>query len=286
MSCDDPVTIQNHLLRHTPQPDWSEESDKQQWNWPFSKFGFNPDILFTDLHARFNSVPCAIQDPFGWHLDVCDVAIEAQTEVEFYTLLQKRQEERFAELREAWEDTRSQLIGEPSRWDVPRRRNDLWFLFARISRNFSFDSILGYFGSYTGTEPTPAQMQAKKQREARRAEYWRNNPNAAPGTSPRLVPLPVSLGGPIPEVESLRRETTSPPVEPSMQNNTSLAVEPPRQRSTSPKQAAEAKPSRRATRSPNKVVKRRARRNKAAGGNPEPVRRSARLQQRAEREKR
>ncbi|RWA08484.1 hypothetical protein EKO27_g6634 [Xylaria grammica] len=283
MSCDEPVTIQNHLLHHTPQPDWGKD---QQWNWPSSKFGFNPDILFTDLHARFNSVPCAIQDPYGWHIDVCDVANEAQTPAEFYTLLQKRQEERFAELQQAWDDTSTQLVSQISRWDVPRRRSDLWLQFVRISRNFSYDSILGYFGSYTGTDPTPHQMQAKKQLQARRAEYRRNNPNAAPGTSPNLIPLPASLGGPIPEVEPLRRETTSPTDEPSIQNNTSLAVEPPRQRSTSPKQAAEAKPSRRATRSPNKVVKRRTRRNKAAGGNPEPVRRSARLQQRAEREKR
>ncbi|GAW20268.1 hypothetical protein ANO14919_097690 [Xylariales sp. No.14919] len=284
MSRDESTTIQNHLLHHIPRPNWSED---RQWDWPFSKFGFpGPDILFTDLHTQFNSVPCAIQDPYGWYFDVCDIANEAQDRAQFYTLLKKRQEERFAELRDAWETTKSRLAGQPSRWEVPRDRDDLWLRFIRISRNFSYDAILGYFGSYAENELSPVQIEAKKQREARRAEHKRNNPNATREPSPGLIPLPESLREDFLGVEPPSQENTIPAAEPSMQESTSLAVELPRQRSTSPKQAAEAKLSRRTTGSPNKVVKRRTRRNKAAGGNPEPVRRSARLQQRAEREKR
>jgi len=78
-------TIGNHMKLHTPEPDYMLDRD---WRWPIWKFGYDgPKILFTTLYAEFNSLKCAIQDPYGWHSDVCDVANIAKNKEEFLTLL-------------------------------------------------------------------------------------------------------------------------------------------------------------------------------------------------------
>ncbi|KAI8945743.1 hypothetical protein F4801DRAFT_597518 [Xylaria longipes] len=155
-------TIQNHQSLHTPRPEWV---DDREWTWPFWKFGFkNGGVLFTQLHTEYNSIRCAIQDPYGWHLDVCDIANVADTREEFFALLRQRQDERFTELRKAWERTRSLLVGEPSRWDTPQAKTDLWVNFVRISRNFSYDSFVKYFGAYIKDKPEPTPALADYQK--------------------------------------------------------------------------------------------------------------------------
>lgn len=90
-------TIENHLEMHTPYPDWDNLDN--EWKWPFGKFAYkDPNVLFTTLHAEFNSMKCAIQDPYGWHHDVCDVANTAKSKEEFLALLRQRQKERFDEI--------------------------------------------------------------------------------------------------------------------------------------------------------------------------------------------
>ncbi|KAF2966395.1 hypothetical protein GQX73_g7176 [Xylaria multiplex] len=274
-----PVTVQNHIWHHTPHPNWSEE---REWDWPFWKFDFeSPDILFTDLHAQYNSIPCAIQDPYGWWIDVCDIANEAKTRPEFFSLLQKRQEERFVELEKAWAKTRSSLIGNPDLIYSSHKICDMWLRFIRVSRNYSYDSLLGFFGAFAALETktallefNPSEPDSEGENELGRQEqpdrrstdseqntqdfdwekYWEDRKS-------RLVPFP----------ESLRRKSAE------------LELFP--QSHTSQSRAAAAETSRRATTKPNKVVKRRIRRSKTTKGNPEGLRRSARLQQRAERGK-
>ncbi|KAI1747078.1 hypothetical protein F4782DRAFT_452157 [Xylaria castorea] len=146
-------TIQNHLRLHVPDVDWKTD---ESWKWPFWKFGFkSADVLFNQLHAEFNSIQCAIQDPYGWHLDVCEIANIANDREEFFSLLRKRQDERYAELERVWHKASSLMVGEPSRWDSPHPRKDLWKNFVRISRNFSYDAFVGYFGAYINEEPEP-----------------------------------------------------------------------------------------------------------------------------------
>lgn len=136
----------SHLEAHTPQPNY--DLDKE-WQWDNGKFGYkDPNVLFTTLHAEYNTLKCAIQDPFAWHSDVSDIARTANTKDEFLTLLKERQKQRIDEIQEAWEGTKELLTAEPSRWDNPPARDVLWGAFLRISRNFSYDSLVAYFGSY------------------------------------------------------------------------------------------------------------------------------------------
>ncbi|KAI0438330.1 hypothetical protein F4803DRAFT_101519 [Xylaria telfairii] len=149
-------TIQNHLRLHVPYIDWEIDDT---WKWPFRKFGFtNGNVLFNELHAEFNSIRCAIQDPYGWHLDVCEIANATNDREEFFSLLRKRQDERYTELQRVWHKVSSLMVGEPSRWDTPQTREKLWVNFVRISRNFSYDAFVGYFGAYVKDkqEHTPA----------------------------------------------------------------------------------------------------------------------------------
>ena len=144
---------QSRQEAHTPQPDYDLD---QEWHWPFWKFGYDdPSVLFTTLHAEFNSMKCAIQDPYGWHHDVCDVANIAKDKDEFLTLLTKRQKERFDEIQIAWEDTKALLTGQPSRWEATPDKAVLWGFFIRLARNFSYDSLVGYFGSYVANDQAP-----------------------------------------------------------------------------------------------------------------------------------
>ncbi|KAJ8131232.1 hypothetical protein O1611_g2395 [Lasiodiplodia mahajangana] len=146
MSYDEDPTFESHLAFHTPFPAWV---DDREWNWSFRKFGYeHGGVLFTELHEEFNSFKCAIQDPYGWHLDVREIADLADNREEFFSLLRDRRKERFDEIYQAWEQTTSLLVGEPDRWDKELDRVEMWLNFMRISRNFSYDSILNFFGEY------------------------------------------------------------------------------------------------------------------------------------------
>jgi hypothetical protein len=144
-------TIHNHLSFHTPLP---ERVGNEEWNWPYWKFGYDHGgVLFTELHEEFNSVRCPIQDPYGWHLDVREIAHLADDRETFFTMLRERQNERFAELRTTWENIRAQLVGRPSLWKVQLEDYQLWLNFVRISRHFSYDSFVGYFGAIVAERP-------------------------------------------------------------------------------------------------------------------------------------
>lgn len=161
-------TIDNHLEAHTPRPDYDLD---QEWHWPFWKFGYDdPNVLFTTLHAEFNSIKCAIQDPYGWHHDVCDVANIAKDKDEFLTLLRKRQKERFNEIQIAWEKTKALLTGQPSHWEATPDKAVLWGFFIRLARNFSYDSLVGYFGSYVANDQPPNPPLSSRPVETRPAK--------------------------------------------------------------------------------------------------------------------
>lgn len=182
-------TIDNHLAAHTPQPDYDMD---QEWEWPSWKFGYDdPSVLFTTLHAEYNSINCAIQDPYGWHHDVCDISNVAKDRNEFLTLLRKRQQERFDEIQSAWEKTKALLVGQPSRWEATPDKDSLWGAFIRVSRNFSYDSFVAYFGSYIandqppnpGRSSTPVTAHPPKQHQPKKKA--RANPAARPGVTKR-----------------------------------------------------------------------------------------------------
>ncbi|KAJ5370004.1 uncharacterized protein N7496_006096 [Penicillium cataractarum] len=180
-------TIDNHLEAHTPQPDYELD---QEWQWPFWKFGYDdPNVLFTTLHAEFNSVKCAIQDPYGWHHDVCDIANIAKDKNEFLILLKTRQNERFEEIQDAWEKTKALLTGEPSHWNTAPDETLLWSLFVRLARNFSYDSFVGYFGSYVTNDrpPNPPPPSTPAENRPARQQQPKESPGRKTATSTRIT---------------------------------------------------------------------------------------------------
>ncbi|KAI0543346.1 hypothetical protein F4679DRAFT_593294 [Xylaria curta] len=244
-------TIQNHQSLHTPAP----ERVKDDWAWPFWKFGFkSADILFTELHSEFNSIKCAIQDPYGWHLDVCDVANTANSREEFYNLLRQRQNERFTELREAWDKTRTSLVASPSQWDTPPAKRDLWVNLVRISRNFSYDSFVGYFGAYIKDKPEPAPVLADNQ--VSKSEGHQQQHQRQKETDNGVENETISHENECNQSHPLDRPESSP----GRRGGRSAA-----------------KSSVRATTKPNKVAKRQLRSGKGGAPNHGGLRRSARL---------
>ncbi|KAI1420183.1 hypothetical protein F5Y12DRAFT_151376 [Xylaria sp. FL1777] len=145
-------TPENHHGLHTPYVDWKCDG---AWSWPFEKLSYpHPDVLWGSLHAQFNCMPFAIQDPYAWHSDVCELAQASDTKEEFESALRKRRDERFNEIRANWEKTRSQLAANPIIWKAPPTGPDRpWATFCRIGRHFSFDTIMGHFGNYMVDDP-------------------------------------------------------------------------------------------------------------------------------------
>ncbi|KAI0910887.1 hypothetical protein F4823DRAFT_587952 [Ustulina deusta] len=198
-------TPENHHALHTPWVDWSRLT-KSKWHWPSSKLGYSdPDVLWSSLHAEFNCMPFAIQDPYAWHSDVCELAQRSSSKKEFEAALRERRDERFAEIRSNWEKTRTQLIANPIIWKSPPTGPDRpWATFCRISRHFSFDTIMGHFGNYVVGDPSALYSE---EREARKAQ----SASAAPATI-AAVEAPQQLG----QTQQPTRDftpspTTSPP---------------------------------------------------------------------------
>ncbi|KAK3904251.1 hypothetical protein C8A05DRAFT_31983 [Staphylotrichum tortipilum] len=80
-----------------------------QWRWPRWKFGLMPDLLFTTLHQRFNTLVCPIQDPHSFVCDVRACAIAWPDVDTFYTRLAERRDQRVAELKAVWSEVCSRM---------------------------------------------------------------------------------------------------------------------------------------------------------------------------------
>ncbi|TGJ79851.1 hypothetical protein E0Z10_g8916 [Xylaria hypoxylon] len=178
-------TPENHGALHTPWVDWDQFTE---WDWPYAKLGYDdPNALWSSLHTEFNCMPFAIQDPYGWHSDVSELALASDNKEEFRAALRKRRDERFKEIRAFWQKTRSQLVANPIIWKAPPRGKDLpWATFCRISRAFSFDTITGHFANYL-VDDTNALYQ--EERDAREAE--------AAGKAPASSSASGAIGAPV-----------------------------------------------------------------------------------------
>ncbi|KAI3329706.1 hypothetical protein F4824DRAFT_481073 [Ustulina deusta] len=175
-------TPENHHGLHTPYVDWKCDGT---WSWPFDKLCYpHPDVLWSSLHAEFNCMLFAIQDPYAWHSDVCELARISDNKKEFESALRKRRDERFQEIRANWEKTRSQLIANPIIWRSPPTGPDRpWATFCRISRHFSFDTIMGHFGNYVVDDPDALYRADTEARNAKATSAAVEAPAEAPTSS-------------------------------------------------------------------------------------------------------
>ncbi|KAI0401781.1 hypothetical protein F4802DRAFT_600783 [Xylaria palmicola] len=239
-------TPENHRALHVPWIDWDREY--REWKWPYWKFGYkNPDVLFHSLHAEFNCMPFAIQDPHAWFCDANEVAVASKTREEFEAALLKRRNERFLEIRKAWTTTKPKLL-RSSLWTSPNiDRGNQWGTYVRFARNFSFDCITAHFGNYL-----PENHRAPEAPELDQPnEPEQPDPPIREPSPPRPTPSP----SPAPPQTRKSRQTKV--------NRERVAKGPGRS---------------------SRVEKPPPRRTTAKTKAPQGVRRSARLQQRAERD--
>ncbi|RDA86883.1 hypothetical protein CP532_1378 [Ophiocordyceps camponoti-leonardi (nom. inval.)] len=117
--------------------------DDPDWTWPAWKFGLRRDDLFTTLHDRYNTFTFAIQNPEAFHLDVSEIAHEADTADDFYRLLNTRRQQRLCELNESLKTVACEIIGNPR-----LMADEQWQYALQLFRAKSYDSIIRYFASY------------------------------------------------------------------------------------------------------------------------------------------
>lgn len=117
--------------------------DDQQWAWPYWKFGFQRDDLFTRLHDQYNTISSSISDPVAFHHDVFEISQSATTPDEFHNLLADRKEQRLRELNESLESASLEIIANPSLIGTEQ-----WQYALQLFRTKSLDSLVRYFASY------------------------------------------------------------------------------------------------------------------------------------------
>lgn len=143
-----------------------DSTDREQWDWPFLKFGLKRDELFTTLHDRFNVHQLPLQDPMAFHRDVCEAARCSATVEQFYAQMEERRAERAKQMNEAFNEICHLIswgpwvLACPQCYDpetdeektLPGTLNDSltqkWALFNYFSRSLSFDSLIRFFDGF------------------------------------------------------------------------------------------------------------------------------------------
>ncbi|KAL6881318.1 hypothetical protein J3F83DRAFT_49468 [Trichoderma novae-zelandiae] len=162
---------------------------REQWSWPFYKFGLEREELFTTLHDRFNMHQLPLQDPMAFHRDVCESAHYAATLEEFYSQMEERRAERIKEMNKAWRNVRLLIVTDgmvlacPLCYDPetatvrtkPGTLNDSvtqrWHLFNYFSRTPSFDTLIRFFDGFVRDSREKDERIHGKARE--RFRKWR-----------------------------------------------------------------------------------------------------------------
>ncbi|KAI0388360.1 hypothetical protein F5Y17DRAFT_226387 [Xylariaceae sp. FL0594] len=155
-------TPDTHRERHLPgDTDW--ERGEIRWLWPSHHVGYQVDDLFTTLHAEFNTINIAIQDPLSWFSDVRELARQCDSKAEFDTALRQRRESRYRELYQAWD----KIVFEHIFRHPERRKRDDYSLIRDalidLNMHFSFDSIVGYFASWLDNEDNSSNVPQTEQ---------------------------------------------------------------------------------------------------------------------------
>ncbi|KLU82694.1 hypothetical protein MAPG_01763 [Magnaporthiopsis poae ATCC 64411] len=176
-----------------PKPDYGANPN---WDWPWDKFELEPDALFTTLHERFNTRTCPIQEFRGFLLDVRQCARDSDDQAEFYANLDRRRDERVAELERAWLNVRclmktyyrkrlgqcqepccldrlaagkkeaSKANGQTAN-DTPTDHYD-WFRV--MSGSMAFDAMVRYFDGFVRDLRQQQEEERKKEEERYRKE--------------------------------------------------------------------------------------------------------------------
>ncbi|KAI1176514.1 hypothetical protein F4777DRAFT_270159 [Nemania sp. FL0916] len=123
-----------------PHIDWLRE---RQWHWKYSKFGMQPDELFTTLHKRCNTWTAQLQSWEAFHHDVWEMSDAAKTKEEFLQNLDQRSQQRLDEMINAWDAFMPALFT-----DQGRLEDEQWKAAVQFVRSKSFDTLLGFFFSF------------------------------------------------------------------------------------------------------------------------------------------
>ncbi|KAF2963058.1 hypothetical protein GQX73_g10512 [Xylaria multiplex] len=262
-------TPENHATLQTPRVDWDRLT---KWDWPYSKLGYrDPNAIWSSLYSKFNCMPFAIQEQHGWHSDVCELARASDNKEQFEAALQKRRDERFKEIRAAWQKTRGQLSAYPHLLEsLPTGPDHPHNSFCRISNSFSFDTIMGYFGNYLVDDPDAS---LEREYEAIRArDLGAADTASAPNSPSRFIEVPVASPIPTDQPNRSHQHTQDSASRPSRPSPPTPAVKIRKERVTRASKGSTCR-----SRAEKYTSKRRINNNKPREG----VRRSARLRERA-----
>ncbi|KAI6358943.1 hypothetical protein MCOR25_007208 [Pyricularia grisea] len=111
--------------------------------WPYWKFGYKRDDLFTKLHDQYNTTVQYISDPVAFQHDVFELSHEASTANEFHQLMAARKEHRLNELNRSLESASFEIIANPALIGTEQ-----WQHAVQLFRTRSLDSLVRYFASY------------------------------------------------------------------------------------------------------------------------------------------
>ncbi|EJP60727.1 uncharacterized protein BBA_10326 [Beauveria bassiana ARSEF 2860] len=121
--------------------------DDLEWAWPAWKFDLKMHDGFEQLHAKYNTFPSAIQNRQSFHCDLLEIATIATTKEELYKELAIRKQMRIFELTQELESLSYEIVANPGLIAATQ-----WHHAIQVFRTKSFDSLVGYFASYIGSD--------------------------------------------------------------------------------------------------------------------------------------
>ncbi|ORY72183.1 uncharacterized protein BCR38DRAFT_330965, partial [Pseudomassariella vexata] len=93
---------------------WSPDYRRDpQWRWPWWEFDLDPDTAFHNLSRQYNTYSLPIQAPQAFHLDLIDIANEANSLDDLHARLSERSTARQTEVFKAWRNAAIQLVAAP-----------------------------------------------------------------------------------------------------------------------------------------------------------------------------
>ncbi|KAF4509341.1 hypothetical protein G6O67_003519 [Ophiocordyceps sinensis] len=167
-------------------PPVADFDQQPQYRWQFWQVGLQEDDLFGELHQRFNTMPHPgyIQDPDAFHNDVASIARDATDKQVFLAHLQKRRDERLAELS----NFRHKLF-RLLRVGFTRLSDDQLFHLSRHDRFASLDTVVGLYASLLaanqdGQEPSLDRFLSAHELRAANMKLDAAQPEPSPPSEP------------------------------------------------------------------------------------------------------
>lgn len=115
--------------------------------WPAWKYGLKQADLECHLRPKYNTLSIGLQSDEAFFQDLLEVCRNADDLEELHQGLKEKRQQRYDELSAAWDEINVCVFSTPRTFD-PDEDCKKWINFARMSRELTYECILGFSSSF------------------------------------------------------------------------------------------------------------------------------------------